>query len=79
MSTMHAMLAVAQAGLDVAPYPPSLVKKAVVGRGRADKRQVALLVCAMLGWTEVPGEDATDALAVALTHLSAMRSLVARG
>ncbi len=72
-----AMLAVAQVGLEVVPYAPALVKKTVVGRGRADKRQVAMLVSAMLGLAEVPSEDAADALAVALTHVSAMRALVA--
>jgi crossover junction endodeoxyribonuclease RuvC len=68
-----ALLALAQADLPVASYPPSVVKRAVTGRGRADKRQVALIVGAILGWNELPGEDATDALAVAITHMNASR------
>lgn len=68
-----ALLAVAQAGLGVSAYPPTVVKRAVVGSGRAEKSQVALLVGALLGLKELPGEDATDALAVAITHLNVLR------
>jgi crossover junction endodeoxyribonuclease RuvC len=68
-----ALLAAAESGVSVAAYPPSVVKRAVVGSGRADKQQVALLVGTLLGLKELPGEDATDALAVALTHLNITR------
>ena len=68
-----ALLAAAQAGLSVSTYPPSVVKRSVVGSGRADKQQVAQLVGALLGMRELPGVDATDALAIALTHLNASR------
>lgn len=68
-----ALLAVAQAGLSVSAYPPTVVKRAVVGSGRAEKSQVALLVGALLGLRELPAEDATDALAVAITHLNVLR------
>jgi crossover junction endodeoxyribonuclease RuvC len=65
------LLMVAKQGLPLAEYPASLVKRTVVGRGAADKTQVARLVGAMLGLETLPAEDATDALAVALTHLAA--------
>jgi crossover junction endodeoxyribonuclease RuvC len=68
-----AVLAAAQAELTVTAYPASVVKRALVGSGRADKQQVAQLVGAVLGWKELPGVDATDALAIALTHLNAAR------
>lgn len=68
-----ALLAVAQAGLPLRAYPPAVVKRSVVGSGRADKRQVSLLVSALLGLSTPPPEDATDALAVALTHVQAAR------
>ena len=70
-----ALLAIAQAGLDVHPYPPSVVKRSIVGKGAADKTQVARIVGAMLGLPpgELPGIDATDALAIALTHAQAAR------
>jgi crossover junction endodeoxyribonuclease RuvC len=68
-----ALLAVAQAGLGVNAYPPTVVKRAVVGSGRAEKAQVALLVGALLGLKQLPTVDATDALAVAITHLNVLR------
>ena len=68
-----ALLAAAQAGHSVAAYPPAVVKRAVVGSGRAEKTQVAQLLGALLGLRELPGIDATDALAVAVTHLNVCR------
>ncbi len=61
-----AMLLAARAGLTVVEYPPSLVKRSVVGNGRADKDQVNGMIRAILGLSEVPAEDAADALAVAI-------------
>ncbi|MHC4940185.1 MAG: crossover junction endodeoxyribonuclease RuvC [Planctomycetota bacterium] len=65
-----AILAVlGEAELAVASYPPATVKKAVTGNGRADKSQVARMVSAVLGLDSAPEPaDATDALAVAITH-----------
>jgi len=68
-----ALLAAAEYGIEVCAYPPALVKKAVAGRGRAQKRQVARIIGAILGLKELPPSDATDALAIAITHLSAAR------
>ena len=64
------LLALCRAGLTIGEYPPTQVKRAVVGKGRADKRQVAMLVRGMLGLADVPPSDAADAMAVAITHLS---------
>ena len=66
-----ALLAAAGAGLPVFEYAPKRVKQAVVGRGAADKSQVAFMVRALLGLTETPSPDAADALAVGLTHFQA--------
>ena len=75
-----ALLAAANAGLQVDAYPPALVKRTVAGRGRADKAQVARLVGAILGLRELPAVDASDALAIAITHLQASRArAVTRG
>ena len=64
-----AMLAAAQAGLDVDEYTPSAVKMALVGVGDAPKEQVERVVSLRLGLAGVPGPpDAADALAVALCH-----------
>ena len=58
----------ARAGLSVGEYAPTLVKKAVVGTGTADKPQVHAMVQRLLPGTAIAGPDAADALAVAITH-----------
>jgi crossover junction endodeoxyribonuclease RuvC len=67
-----ALLVGAQAGLPIAAYPPALVKRSVAGRGQADKGQVARIVGAILGLRSLPEVDATDALAIAITHAQAL-------
>lgn len=62
------ILGPAQAGLPVAEYAPSLVKKAVVGAGQADKAQVAFMVRRLLPGAGEVAADAADALAVAIAH-----------
>ena len=69
-----ALLVGAQAGLPISAYPPALVKRSVAGRGQADKSQVARIVGAILGLRELPEVDATDALAIAITHAQALLS-----
>ena len=69
-----AILAAAERGLPVYEYAPREVKQAVVGRGGAEKTQVAFMVRALLGLTETPAADAADALAIGLTHLRAQSS-----
>jgi crossover junction endodeoxyribonuclease RuvC len=67
-----ALLVGAQAGLPIASYPPALVKRSIAGRGQADKEQVARIVGAILGMRTLPAVDATDALAIAITHAQAL-------
>jgi len=51
-------------------YTPLAVKKALVGNGQADKEQVAMMVCRLLGLKKTPKPaDITDALAVAICHI----------
>ncbi|MGB5810726.1 MAG: crossover junction endodeoxyribonuclease RuvC [Polyangiales bacterium] len=69
-----ALLVAAQSNLAVHEYPPAVVKRTVVGRGAADKNQVSRLVAALLGLKMMPDVDASDALAVAITHIQAFRS-----
>lgn len=64
-----ALLAAAQAGLIVHEYPPASVKKALVGGGRAAKEQVRTMVATILNAKRKLSLDASDALAVAITHL----------
>ena len=66
------------AGLRVASYPPASVKKAVAGSGRADKGQIARMVQVLIGLRSLPRADATDALAVAITHGRTVRPTAAR-
>lgn len=63
-----ALLAAAQAGLEIHEYAPRRVKQAVVGRGAAQKSQVAFMVRSLLGLTVTPPADAADAIAVGMTH-----------
>ncbi len=65
-----ALLALAQAALDVGEYTPLQVKQAVCGYGGADKNQVQQMVKALLNLENIPRpDDAADALAVAICHL----------
>jgi crossover junction endodeoxyribonuclease RuvC len=69
-----ALLALADAGLDVAEYTPLAIKQAVTGYGNADKMQVQEMVRLLLELAEVPRpDDAADALAVAICHLHSAR------
>jgi crossover junction endodeoxyribonuclease RuvC len=63
-----AVLVPASAGIPVAEYAPNAVKKAVVGAGHADKRQVDHMVRMQLPGVKPAGPDAADALALALCH-----------
>lgn len=62
------LLSLAQAGLQVHEYAPNLVKKTVVGAGRAEKAQVDMMVQMLLPGCGSHGLDAMDALAIAITH-----------
>jgi crossover junction endodeoxyribonuclease RuvC len=62
------LLAPAQAGLLVAEYAPNLVKKSVVGAGRAEKMQVRKMIAVLLPKAAPESDDACDALALAITH-----------
>jgi len=63
------LLAAAQAGIDVAEYPPATIKKAVAGAGAASKAQIQLMVAHILRLKTPPEpSDAADGVAVALTH-----------
>jgi crossover junction endodeoxyribonuclease RuvC len=68
------LLAAAQAGVTAYEYTPLQVKQAVVGYGRAEKRQVQEMVRLLLGLEAPPQpDDAADAVAVALCHLQSAR------
>lgn len=73
MHTAHAVgvlvLSAAQRGIPVHMYTPSEVKKAISGNGRADKKQMTIMITRILGLSEPPKPaDAADALALAVCH-----------
>jgi crossover junction endodeoxyribonuclease RuvC len=59
--------------LDVKEYASTEVKKAVVGVGRADKRQVSYMVKMILPRVNIKSEDEADALAVAICHVNSFK------
>jgi crossover junction endodeoxyribonuclease RuvC len=74
------LLAAAQNGLAVHSYSPREVKASVAGYGHADKRQIQVMVRALLSLSEMPEPaDAADALAVALCHIQSDQARVRFG
>lgn len=68
------LIAPARAGLPVAEYAATVVKKAVVGTGAADKAQVGFMIRRLLPTAGDTTSDAADALAVAIAHAHARRA-----
>ncbi len=64
-----AILAAARKNLDIYEYTPLQVKQGVVGYGRAEKKQVQIMVKNFLNLKSIPKpDDVADALAVAICH-----------
>ena len=73
------LLAIAQAEIPMFEYTPMQVKQAVVGYGKAEKRQVMDMTRRLLKMKEIPRpDDAADALALALCHGRTHTSLLHR-
>src|SRR5690606_34582621 len=70
-----ALTAAVAGGAAVFEYAPRAVKLAVVGHGGADKAQVAHMVQVLLSIGEPATADVSDALAIALCHAHARRSV----
>src|SRR5690606_33248716 len=73
-----AMLVPARAGLMVAEYAPNAVKKAVIGVGHGDKKQIHMMVKVLLPKASFDSEHAADALAIAICHAHHRRSVAYR-
>jgi crossover junction endodeoxyribonuclease RuvC len=67
------LLGASRNGTPVTEYAARLVKKSVVGTGKAEKAQIAAMLRILLPGLKLAGEDAADALAVAITHANHMR------
>jgi len=65
-----ALLAASFAGIPIHEYSPLEVKQAVVGYGRADKKQVQMMVRNILNIRHPLSPDGADALAIALCHMN---------
>jgi crossover junction endodeoxyribonuclease RuvC len=68
-----AVLAAVGTGASVHEYAPREIKRAVVGFGGAEKRQIGHMISRLLGIEPGLATDAADALAVALCHANARR------
>ena len=69
-----AILAAMNAGLPVFEYAPLEIKQAIVGNGKAEKKQVQLMVKTLLDLAKAPHPaDAADALAAAICHIHSSR------
>jgi crossover junction endodeoxyribonuclease RuvC len=65
------LIAAARAGVEIFEYSPLEVKSALVGYGRAEKKQVQEMVRVLLGMAQAPEPlDASDALAIAICHVN---------
>lgn len=71
------LLALGHKNIVTGEYTPIQIKQAVVGNGRADKKQVQEMVKLLLKLKEIPKPDhAADALAAAICHVHSVRSYV---
>ena len=74
------IVAMRKAGLSIAHYTPTVVKRSVTGNGQATKQQVQFMVARSLGMKERPKPlDASDALAIALCHTQQSGRIVCEG
>jgi crossover junction endodeoxyribonuclease RuvC len=73
-----AMLVPARAGLRVAEYAPNAVKKSVIGVGHGDKKQIHMMLRVLMPKAVFDGDDAADALAIAICHAHHRQSLAHR-
>ncbi len=74
-----ALLACEKNGLSVSEYTPLQIKQALVGYGRAEKKQVQNMVKVILNLPEVPKPDDTaDAVAAAICHAHSRNNRVIR-
>ncbi|MDX8453357.1 crossover junction endodeoxyribonuclease RuvC [Mesorhizobium sp. VK9D] len=73
-----AMLVPARAGLVVAEYAPNAVKKAVIGVGHGEKKQIHMMVKVLMPKAIFDTDDAADALAIAICHAHHRQSVAYR-
>ena len=68
------LIAAAKTSTPIYEYTPLQVKQGVTGYGRADKKQVQMMVKTVLGLEKVPKlDDTTDAIAIGICHAHSHR------
>ena len=72
------LTAAADADLPVYEYEPRRMKKAICGNGLAEKEQIQRMVKTLLNLSELPQNDAADALGLAITHIHSASPLLTR-
>ncbi len=71
-----AMVVCSNHKLEIFEYATRKIKKALVGTGTADKAQMQHMIKTLLRLSDTPGEDAADALSVAVCHAHTQHTLV---
>jgi crossover junction endodeoxyribonuclease RuvC len=70
------LLAATQKNISIFEYTPLQIKQAIVGYGKAEKKQVITMVSKLLGLSEMPKvDDEADAIAVAVCHAHSYRGV----
>ncbi len=69
------LLVLAEMDIPLLEYTPNEVKQSITGYGAAEKKQIQLMIKALLNLPEIPKpDDAADALAIAICHLNSYRT-----
>ncbi len=73
------ILSAVNKGVPIFEYTPLQIKQAIVGYGRAEKKQVQQMTKALLFLNEIPKpDDVADALALAICHAHSYNPNIAR-
>ncbi len=73
-----ALLVPSLAGIPVAEYAPNAVKKAVIGVGHGEKKQIHMMVKVLMPKATFDSDDAADAIAIAICHTHHRQSAQSR-
>ena len=68
------LLTLKKNGVKIASYTPLQIKQALTGYGRADKKQIQLMVREVMKLKNIPKpDDAADAMAICLCHINSRK------
>ena len=72
------MLSLSMMNIKCFEYAPNQIKKSIVGKGHADKNQIAHMVNILLSKKNNGTSDVSDALAIAITHANHRHNKIAK-